>query len=296
MLKQRVITAVILLAIILPCLLAPSQWPFVILASVALSLAAWEWARLTGLPKIGTWLTAAAFAAFTAIAASLQWQHYPFPDSFWLSVTLLWFFTAIFTLRGGVAGWGQIPQKLRFIGGLWVLGTTWLAVLAAYAKGINFLFSVLALVWVADIGAYFAGRAFGQKLFSRKLAPTISPGKSWEGVLGGMIAVLLLAAIWIGVDRHYASESANALHTPSLYSILYAHGLVTLIFGCTALAALSVMGDLQESLVKRSAGMKDSSQILPGHGGMLDRIDALLPTVAAAIMLVAFVTPASSFL
>lgn len=291
MLKQRVITALVLLAIILPCLLASSPWPFTALASIALSLGAWEWARLTGYAKVTTWLTAAGFACCTAIAAALGWQNTPFPDAFWMSITVLWVLTAVFTLRAGVSGWGHIPQTLRFIGGLWVLATTWLAVLAAYAKGINFLFSVLALVWAADIGAYFAGRAFGQKLVARKLAPAISPGKSWEGVFGGMVAVLVLACIWIAVDLREGQTAS-----PSLYTLLYSHGVATLVMGCLMLCALSVMGDLQESLVKRSAGMKDSSQILPGHGGMLDRIDAILPTASAAIMLAALATPARAFL
>jgi phosphatidate cytidylyltransferase len=135
------------------------------------------------------------------------------------------------------------------------------------------------LVWVADIGAYFAGRTFGLKFTRNKLAPGISPGKSWEGVWGGMVGVLLLALGWIAADRHW-----NAA-VPSLYSRLAGMGWWLVVAGCVFLAAMSVVGDLVESLVKRSAGAKDSSQLLPGHGGVLDRVDALLPTLPLAMML-----------
>lgn len=286
MLKQRVITALVLMAIVLPCIFAPVRWPFMLLVSVVLSLAAWEWARLQGFEHAHAWAAGAGFAALTLLAAQLGWHRQTYPDAFWTAVTLAWLAAAILVLRLGVAGWARLPRLWRLAAGLWILATTWLAVLAAYALGINFLLSALALVWAADIGAYFAGRALGQKIFSRRLAPAISPGKSWEGVWGGLLTVLALAFLWIAADRQGAAQWG-----PSLYSILRGHGLWTLLLGCAFLCALSVMGDLQESLVKRSAGIKDSSHILPGHGGMLDRIDGLLPTVAAAIMLVALASP-----
>jgi phosphatidate cytidylyltransferase len=145
----------------------------------------------------------------------------------------------------------------------------------AKVMGVNFLLSVLFLVWMADIAAYFSGRAFGR----HKLAPGISPGKTWEGVWGGMFCVLLMACVWIWVDLQYQVDS------PSLYSRLYLRGAVFLILATLFLTLMSVAGDLVESLVKRSAGMKDSSQLLPGHGGVLDRVDALLPTLPLALML-----------
>ena len=130
---------------------------------------------------------------------------------------------------------------------------------------------------MADIAAYFAGRAFGR----RKLAPAISPGKSWEGVWGGMLGVVTMAGLWIGVDTQWSVDS------PSLFTRLYeARGLAFLMVATLFLTMMSVTGDLVESLVKRSAGMKDSSQLLPGHGGVLDRVDALLPTLPLAMMLV----------
>ena len=138
---------------------------------------------------------------------------------------------------------------------------------------------VLLLVWVADIFAYFAGRAFGLRLTKGKLAPSISPGKSWEGVWGGMVGVLLMAGVWIWIDTQYAVDS------PSLFTRLYSRGAPFLVLATVFLTLMSVAGDLVESLVKRSAGIKDSSQLLPGHGGVLDRVDALLPTLPLALML-----------
>jgi phosphatidate cytidylyltransferase len=144
---------------------------------------------------------------------------------------------------------------------------------------ILFLFAV---VWGTDIAAYFAGRAFGGRFTQRKLAPLISPKKSWEGVWGGMAGVVVLALAWT-----FADHAAQA-QVPSLYSRLAGLGWPMLVLAALFLAAMSVVGDLAESLVKRSAGIKDSSQLLPGHGGVLDRVDALLPTLPLAMMLASF--------
>jgi len=129
---------------------------------------------------------------------------------------------------------------------------------------------------MADVAAYFSGRALGR----RKLAAAISPGKSWEGVWGGMAGVLVMAFLWVWVDNHWAFES------PSLFSRLSVKGWPFMVLATLFLVSMSVVGDLMESLVKRSAGFKDSSHLLPGHGGVLDRIDALLPTLPLALMLV----------
>jgi len=130
---------------------------------------------------------------------------------------------------------------------------------------------------MADIAAYFCGRAFGR----RKLAPAISPGKSWEGVWGGMVGVIVLGFVWVHViDKQLAVDS------PSLYTVLVqSRGWVSLL-ALVFLAAMSVVGDLFESLVKRAVGAKDSSNLLPGHGGVLDRIDALLPVFPLALALI----------
>jgi phosphatidate cytidylyltransferase len=136
--------------------------------------------------------------------------------------------------------------------------------------------SVLLLVWMADIAAYFGGKTFGR----RKLAPSISPGKTWEGAISGFIGVFVLAASWLWAD---AQGLANA---SSLYGRLWTFGPLLAAVALAFLVAMSVVGDLVESLVKRSAGVKDSSGLLPGHGGVLDRVDALLPVLPLAMMLI----------
>jgi phosphatidate cytidylyltransferase len=172
-----------------------------------------------------------------------------------------------------------ISRWLRLTGGVLALWLSWIAIYQAKVIGLNFLMSLLMLVWVADVAAYFSGRAFGR----RKLAPAISPGKSWEGVWGAMVGVLLMACIWIWVDTQFALDSQ------SLYTLLFSRGATFLVLSVLFLTMMSVAGDLVESLVKRSADMKDSSHLLPGHGGVLDRVDALLPALPLAMMLVQYV-------
>jgi phosphatidate cytidylyltransferase len=151
--------------------------------------------------------------------------------------------------------------------------------------GINFLLSVLTLVWMADVAAYFAGRAWGGRWIARKLAPQVSPGKSWEGAIGGALGVLILGLIWSAVEsRLQLPVSQRSLQG----QLLAQHGLAVMVLALVFLSAMSVVGDLLESLLKRSAGVKDSSGLLPGHGGVLDRVDALLPVLPLAMMLVAF--------
>jgi phosphatidate cytidylyltransferase len=158
-----------------------------------------------------------------------------------------------------------------------LLFVAWLALASARNLGVNFILSVFCLVWAADIAAYFGGKAFGK----RKLAPGISPGKSWEGVWSGMLGALALAALWLWLDTAFKMDSV------SLYTQLYNRfGVIGLIGIVVFLAAMSVVGDLFESLVKRAAGAKDSSGLLPGHGGVLDRIDALLPVFPIAMALI----------
>jgi phosphatidate cytidylyltransferase len=161
--------------------------------------------------------------------------------------------------------------------GLAAIWTAWLALSSAKATGINFILSIFCLVWVADIAAYFGGRAFGR----RKLALAISPGKSWEGVWSGMVGVQLLALAWIQADRQWAGVDSLSLFSVLLNRLGVPGLVLTLVF----LSAMSVVGDLVESLVKRSAGAKDSSGLLPGHGGVLDRVDALLPVFPIAMAL-----------
>ena len=278
MLITRILTAAVLLAVLLPALFLAAAPVFNALAIVFIAAAAWEWARLAGLPSLPALAMGAGCVAACVVSWQAGWQE-GLPLSFWIVAAVCWTLGGAWLLRGGVAGWQALPRTVRLVAGVALLWLAWLAVARARVVGVNFLLSAMALVWVADIAAYFAGKTFGGRWFPRKLAPGISPGKTWEGALGGLLGVLVLALAWRWADVHWSAEDA------SLYTrLLGAQPL----WGWVALAwlsAMSVVGDLVESLVKRAAGAKDSSRLLPGHGGVLDRIDALLPTVPLAILL-----------
>lgn len=285
MLKQRVITALILLAILLPALFYPaSTVPFAVLMLIFMAAGAWEWGRLNG---FGQAAALGLGALCTALCAGSWWAGWLQQSltTVWIVAGCCWVLGGVLLLRAGVVGWPHIPAAVRLIGGVLSLWLAWMAVVQARNIGINFLLSVLVLVWVADIFAYFAGRTFGLKFTRNKLAPSISPGKSWEGVWGGMAGVVVLALVWSWADRHYGSSVS------SFYTVLQSHGTWFLLLAAVFMAAMSVVGDLVESLIKRSVGVKDSSGLLPGHGGVLDRIDALLPTLPLAMMLSSFVHP-----
>ena len=302
MLKQRVITALILIAILLPTLVAQAAWPFAAFTLVLTSAAGWEWSRLNEAPGarallmgvavaagclvaaeelgLAVWGDVAASVVATSLAHVHGWGHplvgFSTPADIWLLALIVWVLGGAATLRYGTAHWKSVPQMGRRALGLVVLVLAWLALVESKVQGLNYLLSVLCLVWAADIGAYFGGRAFGK----RKLAPSISPGKSWEGVVAGLLTVVLLAAGWIWVDRNMSVDS------PSMYSrLLLGLGPVGMLIALAFLTAMSVVGDLFESLIKRQAGAKDSSQLLPGHGGVLDRVDALLPVLPLSLAL-----------
>jgi phosphatidate cytidylyltransferase len=274
MLRQRVITALVLLAMLVPTLFSTSAWPFAMLMLIGIGAAGWEWARLNGAQG---WALVLGIALGCACAAALWagWGgHAPAP-AWWLA-TVAWVLGGVWVLLRGTASWPALPRTLRSAVGLALLWIAWLALVNAKSIGINFILSVFCLVWAADIAAYFGGRAFGR----RKLAPSISPGKSWEGVWSGMAGAVVLAVVWLYSERSFAVDSE------SLYAMLSDRlGVLGLAFAVVCLAGMSVVGDLFESLVKRSAGAKDSSTLLPGHGGVLDRIDALLPVFPIALAL-----------
>lgn len=285
MLRQRVITALVLLGLLLPALFAPIAWPFAALSLLAVAAAGWEWARLNGLAGAGALALGLTVAV---IGVLLGWRLHvesgaelaASQSHLWSLAMLAWVVGGAVVLARGVVGWPGLPRAMRLALGVFLLVVAWLAMVGAWQQGVNLLLSMLALVWVADISAYFGGRRFGR----RKLAPGISPGKSWEGVWSGMLGALLLALLWVVLDRQF-----DAAH-PSLFSrLLGAGGPVLLAVAVLFLTSLSVVGDLFESLVKRAAGAKDSSALLPGHGGMLDRIDALLPVLPAALALLTLV-------
>jgi phosphatidate cytidylyltransferase len=303
MLKQRVITAVVLITVLMISVLINMPWPFSLLTISLMAAAAWEWSRLnkastvamvitivfvvgacTGLAQywgISMWmlpLDDVIHATKTVhdhqVGGALAGFHVP--SFVWWLTLLCWVLGGAFMLHQGLKRWATWHQTARLLLGACLLIAAWLALIEAKHQGLNLLLSIMSLVWTADIGAYFAGRAWGH----RKLAISISPGKSWEGALAGGVATQLLAFGWLWFDQQVAVDS------PSLYSHLF-HGLG--LFGMVAavvfLSALSVVGDLVESLVKRVALVKDSSQLLPGHGGVLDRIDALLPVLPLSMAL-----------
>jgi phosphatidate cytidylyltransferase len=275
MLKQRIITAFVLLALLLPALSVKTVWPFAALTLVAISLAGWEWSRLNDAGPLAVSLGLVLGAA-CGLALYAGWTTTA-PRIAWWSALAAWVLGGVWVLRGGVAGWPRVPRPLRWAIGLIALWTAWLALVNAKAIGLNFILSAFVLVWAADIFAYFGGRAFGR----RKLAPAISPGKSWEGVWSGMVGALLVAAAWLAIDA-IAKRGDE-----SFYSIVASRfGYLGVAMIVVFLVAMSVVGDLFESLVKRSAGAKDSSTLLPGHGGILDRIDGLLPVFPIALALV----------
>lgn len=274
MLGQRIVTAVVLLAVLVPALFSSIPWPFQLLMLVMVGAAAWEWARLTGLTGSATWAFAAASVA-ACVAAYLWWSSGALPTAFWLWAGLCWVVGGAWALRVGTQGWGRAPRAARLLTGLAILVVAWLALLQARSLGVTFLLSAFMIVWIADIAAYFGGRTFG----GPKLAPSISPGKTWSGAVTGAVAVLASAFAWV----HWGPTTDPAWVTvPS--RLVHAWGAWGAAVMLSGLVAMSVVGDLFESLLKRSAGVKDSSGLLPGHGGVLDRIDALLPVLPLCVL------------
>ncbi|MGN6082509.1 phosphatidate cytidylyltransferase [Trinickia sp.] len=272
MLKTRVITAVVLLAVLLPVTLFAPVAAFGALIAVALVLGAWEWARLLALP--GRAPVIYAIVAGLALVASTRLglgQHAARP--LLEAAAVFWVLAGPYVLvRKPTLAHGAWRLFL-VVAGLVVLVACWHALVAARILGVSFVLSVLLVVWLADIGAYFAGKAFGK----HKLAVTISPGKTWEGAIGGWLGVMAVALVVLTL---HAFE-------PTLVSALVARiGTLRTLLVLTVLVAFSIVGDLFESMLKRQAGVKDSSGLLPGHGGILDRIDALLPVLPLAMLLI----------
>jgi phosphatidate cytidylyltransferase len=273
-LRQRILTAVVLLALLLPTLVVTAVWPFALLTLAAMAVGGWEWVRLNDGATYAIAL-AVALAAACAVALYAGWASAA-PRAVWWLAFLIWVLGGTWLLRGGVAGWQRLARELRWVVGLIALWTAWLALTNAKAAGLNFILSIFLLVWAADIFAYFGGRALGRK----KLAPAISPGKSWAGVWSGMIGALLIAVAWLAID------ASGSIGMESIYTIITNRfGYFGLALVVVFLVAMSVVGDLIESLVKRGAGAKDSSALLPGHGGILDRVDGLLPVFPIALAL-----------
>jgi phosphatidate cytidylyltransferase len=271
MLGQRVVTAVVLLLALIGAL-AAGHTVFAGAMSLVIGAAVYEWA------KLAAHAPAAALGAALVLGASLfglevlaAWPRGGAVTAIVVVACAAWVLIGPLLLRAEHGGMRLAPGVKSALG-VALLAGAWVAALQLYRDGVLMLFSAAAVVWIADIAAYFAGRAFGK----RKLAPHISPGKTWAGVGGAMIAVLAIALLLAAAAPQLALFSTWLLQTLPLGIALLALAL---------LVALSIVGDLFESLLKRQAGVKDSSRLLPGHGGVLDRIDALLPVLPAAVLL-----------
>ncbi|UMR29788.1 phosphatidate cytidylyltransferase [Massilia sp. MB5] len=270
MLKTRIITALVLLAVLLPALFLNYFPVFAAVLTVFFAAAAWESFRLFGNKR------PLLVAAFWTVAFAYTFLHAGGHSAakFWLLLSLLiWLLRFIPTLKLGLPpleGTGNVMLSLIYA--VTLVGC-FVAILTLYLHSATYLLSAMALVWIADIGAYFAGKAFGK----RKLAPSISPGKSWEGAIGGWIAVLALSALSIAL-----ADSVPLLADTFAVKLQAALGWFKALAVLTVIVIASVVGDLFESQLKRRAGMKDSSTLLPGHGGVLDRIDALVPALPVA--------------
>lgn len=282
MLQQRIWTALVLLAVFLPALFWENSLPIACLALILMVMGAWEWANLN---TDSRWAPIACSAGVLVLAVS-TWLSTPLERplvNLWIVSGGLWMVMSTFLLYVGVQRWREIPVIVRLLGGVFALWLAWFSMVYAHHKGVNFLLSLMMLVWVADCCAYFSGRRFGLRWTRTKLAPAISPGKSWEGVWGGAVGVLLLSIIWAMVDHYFQPASL------SLFSLVAQKGWWWLPIVAMFMVVFSVVGDLLESLVKRSAGVKDSGASLPGHGGVLDRVDALLPTLPIGLMLITYI-------
>lgn len=279
MLRQRILTALVLMALLLPTLFLHDPLPFALLALAFCTVGMGEWVRLAGYRR---WSVLAAWSfAWGGVAGALLWllqQQAWFMSPgwiwFWAACSAVWLLLLGLSLpRARVPAGLRHPVVLSLMGFLLLLAD-WLALVELRVQGAVFLLSLLALVWAADIAAYFGGRAWGQ----RKLAPAISPGKTRAGAWTALAATVLYAAICVGLSSRL----------PNYFSRLQIHfGWIGLLLIVVALLVFAIAGDLFESLLKRAAGVKDSGKLLPGHGGILDRIDALLPVLPLALLLLA---------
>lgn len=262
MLKTRIITAILLVAVFIPALfmLSNANWAYGML--VAALLALYEWAGIIQLSMKQriVYLAIAAVSGLVAVQMMMQLGfHWFFFQSlniffiaafFWVLIAPIWL----------VKKWLVNKYGLALLG-LLLVSSIWLALICAKGADPSLLLILLATIWIADSAAYFAGKNFGW----HKLAPSISPGKTWEGVLGALIAVTIF-----GVILYFIFNINNLAIFPALWLI----------------TGFGVIGDLFESMLKRQSNMKDSGQILPGHGGILDRIDGIVPSLPIAILMI----------
>ena len=254
MLKQRIITGLIVGTAFILCLVYLPRAYLAVVLGVIMIIAAWEWTRLMQLTAMPARLIyCLVIAAFLWVV----WKSLSDPAQSWrqlLYASALWWLLALVWLASYPRGQEKTTsnQSVKLIAGVLILVPCWLGMIVLHQFGLAWLLYILIFIWVADSGAYFAGKRFGK----RKLAPKVSPGKTWEGLMGALLGCLIYAVVglyWLKIaSTHWFSFILVAL----------------------ALVPISVVGDLFESMIKRHTGVKDSGRILPGHGGVLDRIDS----------------------
>ncbi len=266
MLKARIITAVVLLCLFLSAIfcLPPVGW--VVFVTLVAAVAAWEWGGLLAFSSFPRLALGGAFSLLCLMTGLWQPSALGLEGGFSETGWMLgrWFYIPALVFWGLVVPlwmkqrWPLPKSIFGVLIGLVVIFPTWLALIQLRQLGELALLAIMATVWLADIAAYFSGRRFGR----HKLAPSISPGKTWEGAIGAALAVSIYG--FILSSRLPVALSGNT---------------ALLLLMLMALTTISILGDLFESLLKRQAGLKDSSNVLPGHGGVLDRIDSLTSTL-----------------
>lgn len=263
MLKYRALTWTLLIVFVIWGIYSLPPIGFAIIMTVFWGLAAWEW---TGLLKIETYMERSLFIVFILLFSIAAYLY--FPRALLLLGSLFWFVTLYFIIKfPNTLSFREQSQPMKLVFGVLLLAPCWVGLnfIRSYDRGLIYLLFILSLVWMMDTVGYLVGKPWGR----HKLIARLSPGKSIEGVMGGLVFTFLLSGMVV-----YSSK------------LPFKQGMLTLIL-ILGVACFSVTGDLFESLLKRQAGVKDSGRLLPGHGGMLDRMDSTL----AAIPLFAFILP-----
>ena len=296
MLKQRVITAIVLLIVLIGSYMAG---PVVLsgVMAIGFTVALWEWLKLAGINTkasalvaavLGIGMSSLTYFAYQEIASGMEGSAALLGTLssafiyYILFITLLWIGTSIRVFFARHTGMKVAPVMVA-LSGIFFVPAAWLSFVGMYATfGISMILSLLVIVWVADIMAYFTGMAFGK----HRMSPAISPKKSWEGAAGGMLSVILL-----GYAAAYFMPGVDTI--PSV--VINACGAGVWAVVAFFLVVLSIIGDLYESALKRQAGIKDSSNLLPGHGGFYDRMDALMPTLPAGFLTTILIVSSTAF-
>lgn len=268
MLKTRIITALILAPIAIGGIFFLPPLGFAFFTGAIIAVGAWEWANLAGITQ------PAGRVVYALVTAAILYGMFEVPATAVLWIALLWWVGCLLMIRSypdGSDGWGK--PAVRAVMGLLVLVPAWVGLNHLRTGGFQFgdiasnlllILYVFCIVWVADIGAYFSGRAFGRA----KLAPRVSPGKSWAGVWGGLLAVGMFALL-----TGFLAQAGNG-------------DIALLVLASLVTGGISVVGDLMESMLKRFRGIKDSSQLLPGHGGIMDRVDSLTAAIPVFALII----------